>query len=116
MVRCVRARTWNLSWIILAITLLSVPIGHTQIDLDTTIVLHVKFRPGIDASTARAAILQSGAREATPMSARALPGSPMEGWWVARYATYEDREAAISQLKQDSSVLTIEKPGTEQIY
>jgi hypothetical protein len=51
-----------------------------------------------------------------PLAARALPGSPMEGWWLARYATPEDREQAISRLKQNSSVLLVEKPGTERIY
>ena len=109
-------RSWVLSWAILAVTLPSLPVGQAQNHLDTETVLHLKFKPGIDASTARATIHQSGAHTASPMAAKALPDSPMEGWWVARYAKPEDREAAISRLKQDPSVLLVEKSGTEQIY
>ena len=101
---------------ILAVTLLPIPAGHTQDNLVSATLLHVKFKPGIAVSAARATMLHSGAREATPMAAKALPGSPMEGWWVARYATIKDREAAILRLMLDPSVLHVEKSGTEQIY
>ncbi len=109
-------RSFALLSAILAVTLLPIPAGHTQNNLVTATVLHVKFKPGVAASAARASMLASGAREATPMAAMALPGSPMKGWWVARYATIDDRDAAIARLLLDSLVLQVEKSGIEQIH